>query len=128
MVIISKTVIVFFGLFLIMVGLLMLINPEKARSWLEKAGSTNFINYAEITIRMIPAAAMIIYSEYSRFPEALFYIGGFMIFTSFVLYLVPRNLHHNFALKSAEKLTSTRIRLLSPLALTMGLLLIYSVY
>ena len=43
--------------------MLMLFKPKRARATLRKAGSTNFINYAEITIRMIPATALIIYAD-----------------------------------------------------------------
>lgn len=52
---IAKWTILFFGIFFICVGVIMLFAPKKARQILRKAGSTNFINYAEITIRMIPA-------------------------------------------------------------------------
>jgi len=54
----AKWTIILFGLFFICVGFLMLIRPEKAREILRKAGSTNFINYAEITIRIIPAMGL----------------------------------------------------------------------
>jgi len=46
----AKWTIILFGLFFICVGFLMLIRPDKAREIVRKAGSTNFINYAEITI------------------------------------------------------------------------------
>jgi len=50
--------------------------PVKAREILRKAGSTNFINYAEITIRMIPATALILYSDLSRYPEFSKFLDG----------------------------------------------------
>lgn len=65
--IIAKWIIVLFGIFFISVGLIMLIAPKKARLILRKAGSTNFINYAEITIRTIPAIGLILYSDFSKF-------------------------------------------------------------
>ncbi|WP_417985765.1 hypothetical protein [Flavobacterium sp. ZT3P35] len=61
MIIISKWIIILFGLFFISTGLIMLFVPYKARQILRKAGSTNFINYAEITIRIIPAAGLILF-------------------------------------------------------------------
>ena len=105
----------------------MLVNPVKARDILKKAGSTNFINYAEITIRMMPAAAMVVYAEYSRFPEVLKIVGWFMLVTSLILYFVPRRFHHNYALKSAEILNNNFIRFLSPISVIFGLAIIYSV-
>jgi hypothetical protein len=44
----AKWIVIVFGVFLIGAGFLMLLNPKKARSILQGAGSTNFINYAEI--------------------------------------------------------------------------------
>lgn len=109
----AKWIIILFGIFLILVGFMMLFKPNTALDTLKKAGSTPFINYAEITIRMIPAAAMVIYSEYSLFPQFLNLLGWFMLGTSFILYFVPIKLHHNFALKSAENLNPLIVRFIS---------------
>jgi uncharacterized membrane protein YfcA len=128
MVAIAKWVVILFGMFIIYTGFLMLFAPEKARATLRKAGSTNFINYAEITIRMIPAIGMIIYSDYSKYPEAFKIFGWFMLGTSIVLYFVPRKLHHSYSLKSAEILKPLYFRLLSPITLTFGSAIIYCVF
>lgn len=87
MLIVAKVVIIIFGIFLITAGFLMLFDPKKARAILKKAGSTNVINYTEITLRMIPAIAMVIYADESKYPEALKILGWFMIATSIILYL-----------------------------------------
>lgn len=42
MIIIAKYTILFFGLFFVFIGFLMLFNPKKARATLRKVGSTNF--------------------------------------------------------------------------------------
>ena len=125
--IIAKCIIFLFGLFLIGVGFLMLFKPLRALSILRKAGSTNFINYAEITIRMIPAAALVIYADFSRFPEVYKIFGSFMIGTSLVLYFVPRKLHHTYALKAAEILKPIYVQLIAPISMLFGSLVIYSV-
>lgn len=124
---IAKDVVILFGIFMIGVGVLMLLNPEKAREYLKKAGSTNLINYLEITIRMIPAAGLILYSEFSKFPEIFKYFGWFMIGTSAVLYFVPRRLHHCYALMCADILKPHLIRLISPFSVIFGIAIIYSV-
>lgn len=105
----------------------MLVNPNKARRIISKAGSTNLINYSEITIRMIPALALILYSDYSKFPEAFKIFGWFMLATSMVLYFVPRKMHHNFSLKASEKLTPNLMRIIAPFSLLFGSLIIYAV-
>lgn len=124
---IAKWIILLFGIFFISVGLLMLIAPKKAREILRKAGSTNFINYAEITIRMIPAMGLILYSDFSKFPDFFRIFGWFMLLTSLVLYFVPRQLHHNYSLKCADIIKPLYFQLISPFAIVIGVVIIYSV-
>jgi len=116
-----------FGLFFICVGFLMLINPKKANDILRKAGSTNFINYAEITIRIVPAVGLIISADNSKFPDIFKVFGWFMLLTSLMLYFVPRQLHHNFSVKAANILKPFYFQLISPFSFLIGTLLIYSV-
>lgn len=127
MIALAQGIVIVFGAFIIYVGLLMFINPEKARATLMKAGSTNFINYAEITIRMIPALAMILYADFSRYPDGLKLFGWFMLGTSAILYFVPRKVHHSFSLRAAEVLNPHYVRLLSPVSLLFGSVIIYCV-
>jgi uncharacterized membrane protein YfcA len=124
---IAKCTIILFGIFFISVGFLMLLAPEKARNTLRKAGSTNFINYAEITIRMIPATGLILYADLSKFPESFKIFGWFMLATSLVLYFVPRQWHHTYSLQCAEVLKPLYVRLISPFAFLFGALFMYSV-
>jgi len=124
---ISQFIIFLFGTFIFSVGILMLFFPERALSTLRKAGSTNLINYGEITIRLIPAIALVIYAPYSKFPDILKLFGGFMIATSLVLYFVPRRYHHAYSLKWASKLSPFQVRLIAPFAFAFGVALIYSV-
>jgi len=128
MILLAKWIVIAFGLFIVFTGLLMLINPEKARSAIGKAGSTNFINYAEITIRTIPAIGLIVFADFSRFPDASNLLGWFMLVTSLVLYVIPRKLHHAYAVKSAQILKPLYIRLLSPVSFIFGFSLIYSAF
>ena len=126
--VLAKYTVICFGIFFICVGMLMLFAPATARKTLRKAGSTNFINYAEITIRMIPAAGMILYSEASKYPAIFTLFGWFMLLTSLILYFVPRHLHHKFSLNCAEVLKPVYFRYISPFAVLIGLAIIYSVY
>ncbi|MDP2687705.1 MAG: hypothetical protein Q8O62_10820 [Aequorivita sp.] len=124
---IAKWTLIAFGIFFICVGGIMLFRPKTARETLRKAGSTNLINYAEITIRMIPAAAFIIYSDYSKYPEVFKLVGWFMLLTSFVLYFVPKKLHHNFSNKGADILKPIYFQLISPFSILFGILILNSV-
>lgn len=127
MILIAKYIVILFGIFLIGVGVLMLLRPAKAREYLRKAGSTNIINYSEITIRIIPAAGLVIYSEFSKFPEIFQVLGWFMIATSVVLYFVPRRIHHKYALWCANILIPKYVRVISPFSILFGCAIIYLV-
>jgi hypothetical protein len=126
MLLLAKWTMISFGIFFILVGCIMLFAPEKARSILRKAGSTNFINYAEITIRMIPAAALILSAGISRYPMIFTIFGWFMLSTSLVLFFVPRQIHHNFSLKAADVLKPLYFQLISPFSFLIGAIIIYS--
>lgn len=124
---IAKWTLVVFGIFFISVGGVMLFRPKVARETLRKAGSTNLINYGEITLRMIPATALIIFSDYSEYPELFKLFGWFMLITSFVLYFVPKKLHHNFSNKCADILNPIYFQLISPFSILIGIMIIKSV-
>ena len=126
-IVIAKWTVIIFGIFIMLVGFLMLFAPQKAREILRKAGSTNVINYTEITLRMIPAAALVLVADFSKFPVFFSVLGWFMLATSMVLYLVPRSMHHQYALRSAEMLSPLYLRLISPLSMFFGGMLIYAV-
>lgn len=124
---VAKYTLILFGLFFILVGALMLLKPTTARAILRKAGSSNLINYSEITLRLIPASALIIYADYSEFPESFTVFGWFMFLTSVVLYFVPKKLHHDFSNKCADFLKPVYFRIISPFAVIIGVLIIKSV-
>lgn len=123
----AKWTIILFGVYIFCAGFLMLFAPERARAILRKAGSTNLINYAEITLRMIPGIALIIYADYSHYPEVLRIFGWFIVASCIVLYLIPRKWHHGYSLRSADLLKPLYFRLLSPLAFLFGASIVYSV-
>ena len=124
---IARWTLIAFGIFFICVGGVMLFKPKTARETLRKAGSSNLINYAEITIRMIPAAALIIFSDYSKYPDFFKLLGWFMLINSFALYFVPRKLHHNYSNKCADILKPFYFQLISPFSIIIGIMIIISV-
>ncbi len=123
---IAKWVVIFFGLFIMLIGCIMLVKPKLARATLRKAGSTKVINYTEITIRLIPATALILHADYAKYPEVFKIFGWIMLITSFILYMVPRKLHHMFATKSADILKPLYFQLISVFAFLFGALIIYN--
>ncbi|NNJ89508.1 MAG: hypothetical protein HKP53_08900 [Eudoraea sp.] len=124
---VAKYIVVAFGAFIIGVGILMLVYPQKAREILKKAGSTPLINYGELIVRMIPAAGLILAAPVSKYPQFFALLGWFMIGTSIFLMLLPRKYHHAYALKCADILTPTLIRAIAPASFIFGGFLLYAV-
>lgn len=124
---ISKCLILTFGAFVFFSGTIMLFKPNLAREILKKFGSTNLINYGEITMRMIVGIALIYYSEFSKFPSILNISGWFMSVTALILYFVPRNLHHAFSVKCAEIIKPIYFQIIAPFAFILGYSIIYMV-
>ena len=107
---------------------LMLFQPKKARAIVKKAGSTNLINYGELIIRIIPAGALIFYSDFSTAPIFFKALGWGMIITSIVLLILPRKLHHTYSLKATEIIKPDYFQFISPLAFFFGGFLISSIW
>jgi len=125
--IVAKYIVLLFGFFIISMGVIMLLNPKRSRATLQKAGSTNFINYAEITLRLIPAVSLIIAAPISKYPQFFEIFGWIMTSTSLLLFCIPRKWHHAFSMKSAEKLTPLYFRLISPFAIMGGGFIVWSI-
>lgn len=125
---IGKYIVQLFGLFFVAVGVLMLLKPTVARATLRKAGSTPFINYAEITLRILPAIGLILSAPVGRFPLILSTTGWFMIATSLVLYFIPRKMHHAFSNRAADFLKPLYFQFIAPFSMTIGYWLLYVVF
>ncbi|WP_297761206.1 hypothetical protein [uncultured Muriicola sp.] len=125
--VVAKYIVIAFAVFIIGAGFLMLLNPQKAREIIKKAGSTPLINYGELILRMIPAAGLILCATVSKFPQFFALLGWFMMGTSVFLMLLPRKYHHAYALKCADILTPARIRAIAPLSFIFGGFLLYAI-
>jgi len=123
----SLLIVVLFGLFFIVSGFLMLLRPEWVRRTIAKAGSTNLINYAEISLRLIPGAALILASDAANYPEPFWWAGWFIVASSGVLFFVPPRLHNAYSVRSAQMLTPTLLRIIFPFALLIGGCIVWNV-
>jgi uncharacterized membrane protein YfcA len=126
MLLIARFTVIAFGVFIIFCGFLMLFAPKKANDYLRKFGSTNFINYAELFIRIIIGIAIIYASDISKFPDIFKIFGWFLVVTALILCCVPRRIHHQFSLNAAETLKPFYFQLISPFSFLFGAVIIYS--
>lgn len=123
----AQYLIVISGLWLIVAGIIMFAKPITAKNIIAKAGSTIFINYAELGLRGLWAMAIILYAPLSKF-QSFFELFGIMLgITTFILLLIPRNWHARFAVWSSSKLTIPLLKICAPCSICFGLFLIYAV-
>ena len=123
----SKYTLLLFGAFFIVAGIIMFLKPETVRNTIRKAGSTRFINFAELLTRMIPGFAFVLYAPYFHYPIIFKMIGYFVIFSSITILLIPRKIHHGFSNQCAEILKPTYLKFISPISILIGITLILSI-
>ncbi len=122
----SQSVVIFFGIWLIAVSILMFASPRTALRYLSKMASTNFINYLEISLRMIAGLALVAYSDSSKFPAIFNIFGLFVVITSAILFLVPRKWHALYSVWWSNKLKPPFVRFASAFSLAAGVFFIYA--
>jgi uncharacterized membrane protein YfcA len=126
-VLIAKYIINLFGLFLVYSGFLMFFKPEKVRTIIGKAGSTYFINYTELGIRLIIGISFLISTIYSNYELQFKLIGYFLMISALLLMLVPIKMHNNFAKNAAKKLKPIYLKICAPFAILFGFLVLYAI-
>ncbi len=124
---ISKSIIICFGLFLIYSGFLMFLNPEKARVIIGKAGSTIIINYGELIVRMLIGISFVICAKTNLYEQYFSIFGYFLIISAVILMLTPMKTHHKFSTKAAETLKPLYLRICAPFSIAFGLLILVAI-
>lgn len=125
---VSKYIIICFGLFLIYSGFLMFINPEKVMAIIGKAGSTILINYGELIIRLLLGISFVISAEANVYQEYFTIFGYFLIISALILMLIPMKTHHKFSTKAAETLKPIYLRICAPFSIGFGILILLAIF
>lgn len=124
----SQVIVFAFVLWLFAVSAFCLFYPDKALVALSKFASTNFINYAELTIRLIVGTAFIGVSATSKYPDAFKLIGMFLVATALILMIIPRRWHAGYSVYWSRKIPVLAVRMLAPVSLVLGALAIGLVF
>ena len=124
---VSKGIIICFGVFLIYSGFLMFLNPEKARAIIGKAGSTFVINYGELVTRLVLGICFVICAKMNAYEQYFSIFGYFLIISAVILMLTPMKTHHKFSTKAAERLKPIYLRICAPFSIAFGLLILVAI-
>lgn len=121
----SFSIVVLFGVFLIWSGFMMFFRPEKVKKIIAAAGSTYFINYTELIIRFFIGLAFINVQSKQEVVYSIF--GYFLICSALILMVVPIKLHNGFSVKASTMLKPLFLKIVSPITVMIGLLVIYGI-
>lgn len=86
------------------VSIVCLLAPERAQAALATMGGSGAIQFGEHIPRAIAGIAFVVRASESKAPD-LFWIGGwFIVISSVIIMLAPRDWHHAYARWWAERI------------------------
>jgi hypothetical protein len=115
------------GLWMIGLGVFMAAAPRRALAALAAMGGTPRVHFGEMAIRILAGAALMLVSGASRFPQALWLIGAFLIVSAVVLILLPRRWHSAYSRWWAARIPIRAVRVVAPTSVLIGAALIWTV-
>ena len=114
------------GLWLIGIGILMLVQPERCLGILRQTASTRGINNREQGLRLLAGLALILRAPVSKLPGLFELAGWFVALSSLALLLLPLRLHAGYAIFWADRLPPVIVRAIGPLSIAAGAGLVYA--
>ncbi len=115
------------GLWMIGLGVFMAVAPRRALAALAAMGGTARVHFGEMGLRLLAGAALMIASGGSRFPQALWLVGAFLIVSAVVLMLLPRRWHSAYSRWWAARIPVWAVRVVAPTSALIGAALIWIV-
>lgn len=88
------------GLYLVGLGFVALVSPNRAKRFLAAFASSARAHVAELMVRMVVGAALVLSAPLVRFPGIFLVFGWALIGTTIALAAVPWRLHQKFATRS----------------------------
>lgn len=116
--------IVMTGVALAVLSVLILIAPRRALHALSRFGSTPAIHFGELSVRAVIGGIFILGAAATRFPLAVALVGGFLVLSALMLMILPRRWHAAYSGWWAERIPVWGVRLLTPISLAAGALLV----
>ncbi|WP_130734632.1 hypothetical protein [Flavobacterium sp. J27] len=120
----SKYIVILFALFLIFASFLLFFKPYKTKEIISKAGSTYFINYLELSIRLLVGVAFVLSSTLTKYAIQFKIVGYFLIISALILMFVPIKKHNEFSRNAAHKLRPVYLKIGAPFSLIIAIILL----
>ena len=123
---VAQLVVIASGLWLIFAGVVALVRPATAIGFVARMGSTLRIHWTEHLLRGVAGLALMLADETARVPSLFLIGGGFVLASSVMILLAPRDWHARYARSAAARLGPGAMRLLAPLSVAGGVGLIWA--
>ncbi|MCP5529458.1 MAG: hypothetical protein H7A44_03370 [Opitutaceae bacterium] len=124
--ILSGSVLVGFGFFLLTLAAACLVRPELAKRFLSSFASSAAAHYGEMCGRLVVGVAIIIGSPAMWLPNVLQAFGWIIVVTTVGLLLIPWRWHHAYS-KWAIPLVLHRLRLFGVVSGLLAVFILYNV-
>ncbi|MGV3578969.1 hypothetical protein [Brevundimonas sp.] len=127
MTLVAQGLVVLAGVWLIALGVLMAVAPQRSLSALAAMGGSARIHFGEMAIRAFAGLVLIGAAPASRLPLVLTVFGGFLIVSAVVIAVLPRHWHSTYSRWGAARIPAWAVRGIGPLSAAGGAALIWVV-
>lgn len=121
----SMMVVATVGLYLVALGVVAIVAPSRAQSFLLGFADSPAKHYTELVIRFVAGGGLIVYASRMRFTEVFLAFGWILLITTLVLLLMPWRWHDQFA-RRAVPVALRYVKLIGISSVAMGTVLLYS--
>lgn len=116
------------GGWLVAVGAMMALRPERALHILSLTAASHRVNLTEQVPRALAGVALIIRAGSSKLPQLFGIAGWFILVSSLVLMVIPLAWHSGYAKWWARRIPPLAVWALAPFSLCLGIGLIYAAW
>ncbi|MES2755579.1 MAG: hypothetical protein V4659_13060 [Pseudomonadota bacterium] len=107
---VGQAIVLCFAAWLVALGVLGIVRPERARTYIGTMGGTHRINLIEQALRLTVGVGFVAAAAASQAPRLFEIVGWFLIATAVLLALIPLKWHNGFARHAAGRLSPNAVR------------------
>lgn len=123
----AAAIVVLAGLYLIVLALLALLAPRRAGRFLLGFAGSAPKHYAELFLRLIVGAALVLHAPHMLLPRIFTLFGWILIVTTAALCLIPWRWHRRFAAHAVPR-ALPYLTLIGLASLALGALVVVAVW
>lgn len=121
----AKVIVVSAALYFLVLGVVALLYPRNARSFLLGFADSSLKHYLELVVRMLVGGSLLLVAQSSPYAIALAAFGWILVISTAFLAVMPWRLHQRFA-RSAVPQALRFLPLIGVSSLALGVALLWS--